>query len=229
MSKKLSFSLLMLLFIIDACLFVQYLNNKATTVDSGEGYIEPKIITDKKVALTFDDGPHPYYTEMLLDGLKERGVKATFFLIGDSIDGNEDIVKRMYDEGHLIGNHTYHHVQLNKETVVQQCNEITISNNKIFEITGYMPEFLRPPFGAWDKTKDCGVEMIPVLWSIDPLDWKDQNTNLVVKRILSKVKDGSIILLHDVYKTSVEAALIVVDKLQAQGYEFVTADELILN
>lgn len=228
MKKKLFVCLFLLLSIIDGCLLLQYIN-KTAAVDSGEGYVEQKPIVDKKVALTFDDGPHPYYTEMLLDGLKERGVKATFFLIGKSIDGNEDIVKRMYEEGHLIGNHTYNHVELNKESIIEQCEEITKANNKIFEITGYTPEFMRPPFGAWDKRKECDVEMIPILWSIDPLDWKDQNTNLVVQRILSKVKDGSIILLHDVYKTSVEAALIVVDKLQAEGYEFVTADELILD
>lgn len=198
-------------------------------MDSDPGGEIVNEVTAKKAALTFDDGPHPVYTEKLLDGLKQRNVKATFFLIGESIEGQETIVKRMAEEGHLIGNHTYHHVQLSKLNDAQACEEIMMTNNVVEELTGRAPEFIRPPFGAWNKNRNCPVEMISILWNVDPLDWEVQNTNAVVDKVLKEVKDGSIILLHDIYDTSVEAAFIIIDKLQEQGYELVTADQFILD
>ncbi|RHP31238.1 polysaccharide deacetylase family protein [Lachnotalea sp. AF33-28] len=196
--------------------------------DSGEVAPFTKEEETKYVALTFDDGPHARYTEELLDGLKERGVRATFFLIGKSIEGNEDVIKRMSQEGHLIGNHTYSHVQLSKETVESAVQEIEKTNQEIFAVTGKVPEYIRPPFGSWNSKLDDQVEMTVVLWTVDPLDWKTQNTQYVVNHIKKNVKNNSIILLHDVYKTSVQAALEIVDCLQEEGYEFVTVDELML-
>lgn len=181
-----------------------------------------------KIALTFDDGPHPVYTPKLLDGLKERGVHATFFLIGKNIVGNEDIVRRMREEGHLIGNHTYNHVQLTKLSGDKACKEILDTNALIEEVTGSGTEFIRPPFGAWNSNLECGIELIPILWSIDPLDWKTYDTAAVVSRVVKNTEENDIILLHDYYETSVEAALQIVDILQKEGYEFVTADQLIL-
>ena len=191
-----------------------------------EGELGDKI---KRVAITFDDGPHPVYTPRLLDGLKERNVKAMFFLIGENIVGREHIVRRMAEGGHIIGNHTFHHVQLNCLNEEVACQEITSTNELIESIINKPIEFIRPPFGAWSSKKSCPVELFTILWNIDPLDWKDQNTDLIVQRVLSEVKDGSVILLHDVYDTSVEAALRIIDALQAEGYEFVTADQFILN
>ncbi len=191
-----------------------------------EGELGDKI---KRVAITFDDGPHPVYTPRLLDGLKERNVKAMFFLIGENIVGREHIVRRMAEEGHIIGNHTFHHVQLNCLNEEVACQEITSTNELIESIINKPIEFIRPPFGAWSSKKSCPVELFTILWNIDPLDWKDQNTDLIVQRVLSEVKDGSVILLHDVYDTSVEAAFRIIDALQAEGYEFVTADQFILN
>lgn len=181
-----------------------------------------------KVALTFDDGPHPVYTPELLDGLKERRVKATFFVVGKNIEGHEEIIRRMDEEGHLIGNHTYDHVKITGMAPEQACAQITRTSSLIEEITGKKTEFIRPPFGAWDKKLDCGFEMFPVLWSIDPLDWTTKNVNDVVQRVLDETEENSIILLHDYYSSSVEAALRIVDALQKQGYEFVTVDKLIL-
>ncbi len=183
----------------------------------------------KKIAITFDDGPEETYTEKLLDGLKSRGVKATFFVIGKSIQGKEDLILRMYNEGHLIGNHTYNHVELNKKSNEEGIKEIEATNKLIENITGYKPEFIRPPFGAWEKDQMNKTNMFPVMWTVDPLDWKYQNTDYIVKHILSKVKDGDIILLHDIFPTSVDAALIAIDKLLEEGYEFVTVDELMLD
>ena len=181
-----------------------------------------------KVALTFDDGPHPVYTPQLLDGLKERGVRATFFVVGENIPGNEEILKRMDAEGHLIGNHTYSHVKLSELDTARACAEVEKTNALICEVTGKEPEFIRPPFGEWKKTMECSLEMIPVLWDVDPLDWMTKNTALVVERVLKDTKPGDIILLHDYYQSSDDAALEIVDALMERGYKFVTVDELIL-
>ena len=181
-----------------------------------------------KVALTFDDGPHPVYTPQLLDGLKERGVHATFFVVGENIPGNEEILKRMDAESHLIGNHTYSHVKLSELDTARACAEVEKTNVLIQEATGKEPEFIRPPFGAWKKTMECSLGMLPVLWDVDPLDWTTKNTALVVERVLKDTKPGDIILLHDYYQSSVDAALEIVDTLTQRGYEFVTVDELIL-
>lgn len=181
-----------------------------------------------KIALTFDDGPHPVYTEELLDGLKKRKVMATFFLIGNNIEGNEEIVKRMAEEGHLIGSHTYNHVQLNKLSESKAKEEILKGCNKIYETTGVCPSFVRPPFGEWKKNLDFYVTMLPVFWNVDSLDWKLQNTEKIVKRVVKDVKEGDIILMHDIFETSVQAAFQIIDTLEKENYEFVTVDELLL-
>ncbi len=209
-----------------ACLFVFIVFQYKNRVENTNSEVSKDI---KRIAITFDDGPEGNYTKQLLDGLKERGVKATFFVLGKSIVGNEDLILRMYEEGHLIGNHTYNHVELDKETDENGVKEIERTNEIIKQITGYEPEFIRPPFGAWRKEQMNQADMFPVMWTIDPLDWKYQNTEYVVNHILNNVKDGDIILLHDIFETSVEAALIVIDRLQEQGYEFVTVDELMLD
>lgn len=181
-----------------------------------------------KIALTFDDGPSSAYTPKLLKGLKERGVCASFFLQGQSIAGNEEIVKKMQQEGHLVGNHTFHHVQLTAVSDAQAVDEVTKTSNEIYKITGVYTSYLRPPFGEWKKKLDYRVTMIPVLWTLDSRDWITQNTQEIVKEVLSSVKEGDIILMHDIFDTSVEAALQIIDQLKEKGYEFVTVEELIL-
>mgnify|MGYP002617810300 CR=1 FL=1 len=179
-----------------------------------------------KIALTFDDGPHPVYTEELLDGLKKRKVMATFFLIGNNIEGNEEIVKRMAEEGHLIGSHTYNHVQLNKLSELKAKEEILKGCNKIYETTGVCPSFVRPPFGEWKKNLDFCVTMLPVFWNVDSLDWKLQNTEKIVKRVVKDVKEGDIILMHDIYDATADAAVVLIPELTARGYQLVTVSEL---
>lgn len=181
-----------------------------------------------KVALTFDDGPSRKYTPELLDGLRERGIHATFFLMGKNIEGNEALVKKIQEDGHLIGNHTYNHTQLDKISVSRAREEIEKTSNEIFEITGEYPVYVRPPFGAWPKDLELSVIMFPVFWDIDTLDWKSKNVSSVLNIVETQVHDGSIILMHDGYATSVEAALKVVDMLKKQGYEFVTVDRLVV-
>ena len=183
----------------------------------------------KKIALTFDDGPHPYYTEQLLDGLKERNVKATFFVLGKHAEQYPELVKRMSDEGHLIGNHTYSHVQLNKRNSEAFKEELKKTSELIEELTGQEVQYVRPPYGTWDKKFEEELNMFPVLWNIDPLDWSSSNVPGIVKKVTSKARENSIILMHDEYKTTVTAALQVIDELQKQGYEFVTVDELLFD
>ena len=181
-----------------------------------------------QVALTFDDGPHQTCTPALLDGLKQRGVKATFFLMGENIAGKEALVQRMQEEGHLIGNHSYRHIQMTKEGAEQACAEIEQTEEIIRSITGSRPEYLRPPYGAWNEQLECRVNLTPVLWNVDSLDWKLQNTERIVRQVEKDVKSGDIILMHDIFKTSVEAALEIADMLTEEGYDLVTADQLLV-
>ena len=191
--------------------------------------IQASTAQPRQVALTFDDGPHQTCTPALLDGLKKRGVKATFFLMGENIAGKESLVQRMQEEGHLIGNHSYRHIQMTKEGAEQACAEIEQTETLIQDITGRRPEYLRPPYGAWNEQLECRVNLTTVLWNVDSLDWKLQNTEQIVRRVEKDVKNGDIILMHDIFPTSVEAALRIVDDLQKQGYEFVTVEELLVD
>lgn len=183
-----------------------------------------------KIALTFDDGPNASYTPILLDGLEKRGVKATFFLIGKNIEigENVEIVKREQEEGHLIGNHTYNHVEITKMDDESAYQELSRTNEIIEGITGERVEFMRPPFGLWQKTLEKKIHVLPVMWTVDPLDWATENVDEIVNKVVTEVEENDIILLHDCYDSSVKAALRIVDLLTAEGYEFVTVDELLL-
>lgn len=203
---------------------------KTARAVAGEGMLRlvEASMEHPRVALTFDDGPSAKYTPVLLEGLKKRGVQATFFIMGKNIQGNEELIRQMQEEGHLIGNHTYNHVQLNKIPRELACEEIQKTNNELYEVTGIYPSYIRPPFGAWQENLELCVTMLPVFWDVDTLDWKSKNVNSILKIVQNEVKDGSIILMHDEYETSVDAALKVVDMLKKQGYEFVTVDEMIV-
>lgn len=182
-----------------------------------------------KVAITFDDGPHPYYTEQLLDGLKERGAPASFFVLGKQAEAYPALITRMKEEGHLIGNHTYSHLQLSQDNREAFKQELIKANHVIAEITGEEPQYVRPPYGSWDRSFENELTMFPVLWTVDPMDWCSDDASGIVRKVIEKTRENSIILLHDEYKSSVTAALEIVDILQEQGYEFVTVDELLLD
>lgn len=182
-----------------------------------------------KIALTFDDGPHPYYTEQILDGLKERNVCATFFVTGEHAELHPDIIERMSEEGHLIGNHTYSHIQLregNRETFKE---ELIKTNEIISDITGEEVIFVRPPYGTWEKSLEAELNMFPVLWTIDPLDWCSSDADCVTRKVLTKAKENGIILMHDGYASTVTATFRIIDELQKEGYEFVTVDEILFD
>lgn len=191
--------------------------------------VDADIGEEKRIAITFDDGPHRLYTPKLLDGLKERGIHATFFLVGENIGNNEALVKRMAEEGHLIGNHTFSHVQLTKMKKEDACREVQQTNERICAVTGAPVLYIRPPYGSWNDELQAEIPMTVTLWNLDSEDWKSKNTGKIVELVESEAKEGSIILLHDIFDTSVEAALRIVDDLTAQGYTFVTVDELLLD
>ena len=182
-----------------------------------------------KIAITFDDGPNSHCTGRLLDGLKKRGVKATFFLIGKNVKENPDLVKRLDEEGHLIGNHTYNHVEITRISDEEAKKEITDTDKAICAITGKHVEYMRPPFGLWQEELEQELNVMPVMWSIDPLDWTTKNVDEIVNKVVTEAGENDLILLHDCYDSSVDAALRIIDTLQKKGFEFVTADELIMD
>ena len=177
----------------------------------------------KYIALTFDDGPRRDTTEKLLDGLRERGASATFFLVGEEIAGKEDLVKRMAAEGHQIGNHTWSHVRLENAGTAGQ--EIRMTERALEELLGEKDYWLRPPYGIMDEGVETNVPLVK--WSVDPRDWESRSTAKVVQAVLRDAGPNAIILLHDIYPTSVEAALQIVDALEKEGYWFVTVEELL--
>lgn len=188
---------------------------------------EKEGLSEKKVAITFDDGPHPVYTEKLLEGLKERNVKATFFVLGQKAKEHPEIVKQMKEDGHIIGNHTYTHIQLRNGNREKFRDELVMTNEVISGITGEEVQYVRPPYGTWDKKLEEELNMFPVLWNVDPNDWCTGNADKVTRRIVDKAKENSIILLHDCYQSSVDAALASIDILTKEGYEFVTVEEIL--
>lgn len=182
----------------------------------------------KCIALTFDDGPVPG-TARLLDILKENGARATFFVLGTQIAGNSDMLKREAAEGHEIGNHTFTHAKLAGAPIAKVEDEITRTQGAIKQVIGKVPVVFRPTYGATDKQLDMIARkenLAQILWSVDPLDWKDHDTAVVKKRVLNGAKPGNIILMHDTRPTTVEAVPDILKTLSQQGYAFVTISEL---
>lgn len=184
-------------------------------------------VEEKLVALTFDDGPRPGTTDRLLDGLCERGVKATFFLVGTQIPYAPELVERMAREGHQIGVHTLEHTAvsgLNEETFRRQVEG---ERQQLYSLVGERELWLRPPYGSTDDNTTRWADSPVVLWSVDPEDWKDTDTKRITQHILNHTGDGDIILMHDIYPTSVDSALEVVDALRERDFQFVTVEELL--
>lgn len=187
---------------------------------------EAKIPAGPYVALTFDDGPRDVTTPVLLDGLAQRGVHATFFVIGENVEGNELLLQRMEGEGHQIGLHTYHHKKLDQLNAAGFYAEVDSLRATLTALVGREDFMLRPPYGMMNAATQARAAAPIVLWSVDPEDWSDQDTGRQVSVILDNAKDGDIILLHDIYPSSVETALQVVDALMARGFHFVTVEQL---
>jgi peptidoglycan/xylan/chitin deacetylase (PgdA/CDA1 family) len=183
------------------------------------------------IAITFDDGPSAQLTPRLLDILKERGIKATFFVVGKNVAEYPEIVRRMANEGHEIANHSWSHptlTQLGSEGIRKQIEN---TNDAILKVTGKRPVLMRPPYGATTSmlnkrfTEEFGLKVI--LWSVDPLDWRYRNSNRVLNAIVQNTRPGAIIIAHDIHATTVAAMPATLDLLVSKGYKFVTVSDLI--
>ena len=183
--------------------------------------------TEKLIAITFDDGPGAY-TAQLLDELAARDVKATFFVSGYRAANYPETLKRMVSEGHQLASHTQNHENLNTLSAAKIADEISRTQDYITAAGGDNPAYIRPPYGNANKTVRAQAPSPLINWSVDPEDWKYHNADTVCSNILAGSYDGAIILVHDIYQTSVNGALAAIDKLLERGYEFVTVRDLLL-
>ena len=183
------------------------------------------------IAMTFDDGPSPETTPRLLDILKQRNIKATFFMIGQNAERNPAIVKRILAEGHEIGNHSWTHPQLSKLSDDRVTEEINKTQNAIKDASGYTPVVMRPPYGAITARQKDWIEkqfgLSVIIWSVDPFDWKRPGASVIEQRILAGARPGAIVLSHDIHKQTVDAMPATLDALAAKGFKFVTVSQLI--
>ncbi len=188
-------------------------------------------MADKYIAITFDDGPHPKNTPRLLNMLRARNIKATFYMVGSNVDLYPQVVRRVVAEGHEIGNHSYSHRLFSKMSDSEIRQELSRTRDAVQRAAGVQPLTLRPPFGGmltrqreWVNA-EFGYPII--LWSIDPLDWKRPGPSVVCSRIVSATTPGSIILAHDLHGQTVDAMPATLDGLLQRGFKFVTVSQLL--
>lgn len=193
-----------------------------------QGKIDPN---KPMIALTFDDGPNAPVTNRILDALEQNGARATFFMVGNRVSGkaNVDSVKRMVNTGSQVGNHTYEHKILTKLSDDGIKSQISQGNSSVAAAAGVSPVIMRPPGGAKNDQvlKVAGsLGMTSVMWNIDTLDWKTKDKQKTVDAVLNHVKDGDIVLMHDLYGTTADAVEVIIPALVARGYQLVTVSEL---
>ena len=181
-------------------------------------------INKKYVALTFDDGPS-IYTKEIIDTLKKHEVSATFFILGNKVKPYQELLNESLSNGNILGNHSYNHKWLIKLNEDELNNQIIKTNEEIKLYTGFTPTLLRPTYGSVNnKVKHLNMDI--VLWTVDTMDWKYRNVSTIVSRATKKLKDGDIILMHDIYKTSALAVDKIITEIKKQGFELVTIPEL---
>ena len=194
-------------------------------------YIRYCNTPNKIVALTFDDGPHPTYTQQILNILKEYDILATFFMTGKSVINFPDLAQLVFKEGHTIGNHSYDHTRYNSLSANDIISDLSLSQRAFFNTFGFFPSYFRPPYG------ELSLEHIPLLksyfrlaikWNVDSLDWKWHTSGtMIANRVLENIKPGSIILFHDTHPSTVSSLPIIINKLLKDGYTFVTISDLV--
>ncbi|HUM82452.1 MAG TPA: polysaccharide deacetylase family protein [Lachnospiraceae bacterium] len=203
------------------------INDTMCFFTSSSAYDASQVYTNgPKIALTFDDGPG-IYTNQILDVLEENNAKATFFMIGEQVSSFSDAVKREHDLGMEQGNHTWDHTTLTHLDAAGIQDEINKTNSVIASVTGANPTLMRPPGGGYNdlvKANSCGMPLI--LWSIDTLDWSTKNAQSTYDSVMNNVKDGDVILMHEIYQASLDAAKMLIPALIQQGYQLVTVSDL---
>ena len=178
------------------------------------------------IALTFDDGPN-YVTLKVLDILEKYNVKATFFVLGCNINNRERIIERMNDLDMEIGNHMYSHKLLSKLSDNTIKKEIKRVDNLVFDIIGKKPNLIRPSYGSYSKKLSTIDNRNIIMWSIDTLDWKYHNSRRIANKVINKVRDGDIILMHDIYNATANSLEIIIPNLLDKGYQFVKVSDLL--
>lgn len=224
----------LLAFFLCICVTAQSASVRATVGEEGKSTYSSHENEGQKIAITFDDGPHPRYTEIILDILKEHNVKATFFLIGENAEKYPELLARMLREGHEIGNHTYLHANLQKTPSDQIREQILDAEQVILELTDHRTKILRPPGGLYDQ-KVCdtarSLDYEVILWTIDTLDWAHTPADEIVEKVENNIKCGDIILCHDFIgggsTPTPDALRRILPDLLSRGFEFVTVSELI--
>ena len=186
-----------------------------------------RVNTEEKIiAITFDDGPKDGTTDLLLDGLRERGASSTFFLVGEQAQYYPDLVLRMQQEGHQVGNHTWSHVRLEGKTPDELLQEIQHNETLLQEILGGEGYWIRPPYGVIAPELVNLIEVPMIKWSVDPRDWESRNREKIVEAVLKEAKPNSIVLMHDIYESTATAAESIIPALIEKGFQLVTVDEL---
>ena len=193
--------------------------------------IKPEGIDPTKpmVALTFDDGPSTPVTTRILNSLEANGGRATFFMVGNRVPGTQAVVQRMNALGCEVANHTYEHKYLTKVGDSGIRSQVGLTNQKIAEACGVTPTLVRPPGGFYNQASlDTlgSMGMAAIMWDIDTLDWKTRNAQNTINVVLNQVKDGDIVLMHDIYSTSADAAEVIIPELVNRGYQLVTVSEM---
>ena len=204
----------------------KYINEsylKGEDLEKYQTYIKKK--NRKAVALTFDDGPSPKTTPIALEFLKKYNAKGTFFMVGHAVEGNEEIVKQVVAEGHQIGNHSWNHPVLTKISLEKAKSQINDTTAALKKASGLDVHIMRPPYGAINETIQAAVDQSFILWDVDTLDWKNRNTASIMKEV-RKAQPGSIILMHDIHQTTIDALPLILQYLTEQGFEMVTIEEL---
>jgi len=182
---------------------------------------------DRTVALTFDDGPHPELTPRLLDILEREKISATFFVIGSCAVHCPDIVRRAFGAGHEIGNHTWSHPVLTRVSLARAAEEISRTDALLNDLTGDVPNTIRPPYGAMnDRLSELALPRPLILWDVDTLDWRNRSASAIERAAITS--DGGIVLLHDINPTTVKALPAIIRNFKSRGYRFVTISSYVV-
>lgn len=181
------------------------------------------------IALTFDDGPSSVATASILSSLRKVGGKATFFVVGSRVQSYASLVRQMAKEGHQIGNHSWSHRDLTRISAEQRVSEMNRTRQAILNVSGVVPTVMRPPYGATNsavRQTMANLGFPQIIWSIDPTDWRNYSPTSVADFVLTRARDGSVVLMHDIFGSTAKAAAIIIPELVRRGYRLVTIDEL---